>query len=117
MPNEALDQLLRYAKQAEAIREEVQADDLAAITIGGAALRSAHPNRARGTRLVRLMLDGLRPVTEGSTFRDAPALQRHGTEEHCVECGTRLRIRSTGRPPRYCGPTCRQRARRRRAAG
>ncbi|RKT86016.1 DNA-binding transcriptional regulator, AcrR family [Saccharopolyspora antimicrobica] len=115
--SEALDRLLRNAKQAGAVREEVRADDLAAIIIGGAALRSAHPNRARSTRLVRLMLDGLRTVTEDGRFRDTSAGQRHGTEECCVECGARLRSRSTGRPARYCGATCRQRARRRRASG
>jgi len=53
-------------------------------------------------------------------FRDTPSLQRHETAAHsvryCAECGARLRIRATGRPPRYCGPTCRQRARRRRIA-
>jgi hypothetical protein len=115
---EALDSLLRDAKQAGAIAGDVQTDDLAALTVGGAALRSAHRNRARGTRLVRQLLDGLRApaVTKTNAFRDAPSLRRHETAAHCVECGARLHIRATGRPPRYCGPTCRQRARRRRIA-
>jgi AcrR family transcriptional regulator len=116
---EALDRLLRNAKQAGAIAGDVQADDLAALAVGGAALRSAHRNRARGTRLIRLLLDGLRTpaVTETDAFRDTPAFRRHETAAHCVECGARLHLRATGRPPRYCGPTCRQRARRRRIAG
>lgn len=120
--HEALDRLLRDAKQAGAIRADVQADDLAALAVGGAALRSAHRDRARGTQFVRLLLDGLRPptVTKDGIFRDTPSLQRHETGAHsvryCAECGTRLRIQATGRPPRYCGPTCRQRARRRRVA-
>lgn len=116
--HEALDRLLHNAKQAGEIDADVRADDLAALAVGGAALRSAHRNRARGTRLVRLLLDGLRTpvVTESAVFRDASARRRHETGEHCVECGVRLRIRATGRPPLYCGPTCRQRARRRRIA-
>ncbi|WP_344855351.1 helix-turn-helix domain-containing protein [Amycolatopsis ultiminotia] len=120
--DEALDRLLHNAKQTGAIRADVQADDLAALAAGGAALRSAHRNQARGIRLVRLLLDGLRTpnVTKDVVFRDMPAVARHDTAvdsvQHCRECGARLRTRATGRPPRYCGATCRQRARRRRTA-
>ncbi|MEU8394316.1 helix-turn-helix domain-containing protein [Nonomuraea sp. NPDC048892] len=114
---EALEHLLHDAKRAGAIRADVRVEDLAALAVGGSALRAAHRDRARGTQLVRVLLDGLRTpaVTEPSTFRDTRALQRHETGAgHCVECGARLRARTTGRPARYCGPTCRQRARRRR---
>ncbi|MEQ4721314.1 helix-turn-helix domain-containing protein [Nonomuraea sp. B19D2] len=115
---EALERLLRDAKQAGAIRADVRADDLSALAAGGVALRSAHRDQARGTRLVRLMLDGLRTpaVTKAEPFHDSLYLPRHETTvpKYCAECGARLRVRATGRPPRYCGPTCRQRARRRR---
>ena len=112
----ALDGLLRNAKQAGAIRADVQVDDLSALVVGAAALRSAHKSRARGVRLVRLLVDGLRTptVTKLAKCRDTNSEPRHETDGHCVECGARLRIQPTGRPPRYCGPTCRQRARRRR---
>ncbi|WP_033431980.1 TetR/AcrR family transcriptional regulator [Saccharothrix syringae] len=117
--HEALDRLLRNAKRAGAVNADVRVDDLIALGVGGAALRSAHRDRARGTRLVWLLLDGLRaaPVTKDGSLRDTVPRDRHGTAGHCLECGTRLHVRATGRPPRYCGPTCRQRARRRRAAG
>lgn len=119
---EALDGLLRTAREAGAVRAELRADDLSALLAGAAALRSAHPSRTRGMRLVRVLLNGLRsePVTESAAFRDASGGRRHGTGAgpggvgHCVECGTRLRVRAAGRPPRYCGATCRQRAHRRR---
>ena len=114
---EALNGLLRTAQRAGAVRAELRADDLAALLAGATALRSAHPSRTRGMRLVRVLLDGLRsePVTEFAAFRDENGEPRHGTGAgHCVECGTRLRIRAAGRPPRYCGATCRQRAHRRR---
>lgn len=117
--HEALERLLHDAKRAGAIRADVRVEDLTALTVGAAALRAAHRDRARGTQLVRMLLDGLRTpaVTEPSAFRDPRALQRHETGGgHCVECGARLRARTTGRPARYCGPTCRQRARRRRVA-
>jgi AcrR family transcriptional regulator len=119
---EALDRLLHNAQQAGAIRADVRADDLAALAAGGAALCSAHRDRTRGIRLARLLLDGLRTrdVTKASVFRDIPAssLQRHETRtvRRCAECGVQLRVQPSGRPPRYCGPTCRQRARRRRIA-
>ena len=114
----ALERLLCEAKQAGAVRADVRADDLSALILGGAALRSAHRDPARGTRLVRLMLDGLRPaaVTKGDDFRDSAPPPGHETTgpRYCAECGTQLHVRATGRPARYCGPTCRQRAHRRR---
>jgi AcrR family transcriptional regulator len=118
----ALDRLLRDAKRAGAIRADVRADDLSALAAGGAALCSAHRDRDR-ERGMRLVLNGLRTpaVTKSAVFSDAPSRERHETAaramRHCEECGAPLRIRATGRPPRYCGPTCRQRARRRRIAG
>ena len=117
-----LERLLREAQDAGAVRADLRADDLAALAFGGAALCSAHRDRARGLRLARLLLDGLRipAVTKSAPFRDADLPARHGTAvpgaRHCEECGSRLRLQATGRPPRYCGAACRQRARRRRAA-
>ncbi|MGW0179582.1 TetR/AcrR family transcriptional regulator [Nocardia sp. NPDC003345] len=115
----ALERLLHNAKRAGAVAPDVQVADLTALTIGGAAIWSAHRNRARGARLVRQLLDGLRtvPVTEGSLFRDNSRPIGHetpGAAQLCAECGTRLPVRETGRPARYCGPTCRQRGHRRR---
>jgi AcrR family transcriptional regulator len=117
-----LERLLRDAQEAGAVRADLRADDLAALAFGGAALCSAHRDRARGLRLARLLIDGLRipPVTKSTSFRDADASAGHGTAvagpRHCEECGSRLRRQATGRPARYCGPACRQRARRRRIA-
>jgi AcrR family transcriptional regulator len=114
---EALDRMLRKAKQAGAVAGDVDAEDLTAVIVGGAALRSAHRDRARGIRLVRALLDGLRAptVTEAVEFRDADDGGSHETA-WCAECGAPLPARTSGRPARYCGPTCRQRGRRRRLA-
>jgi AcrR family transcriptional regulator len=120
--DEALARLLRDAKQAGTVRADVQADDLTALVIGGAALCAAHRDRARAMRLVRLLLNGLRTpaVTKPAAFSYTPPGERHqtaaGPVRHCEECGATLPVRATGRPPRYCGPTCRQRARRHRIA-
>jgi AcrR family transcriptional regulator len=118
-----LERLLRDAKQAGAVRADLRADDLSALAFAGAALCSAHHDRARGLRLARLLLDGLRApaVTKPAPLRDRGPAARHETAvrgaRNCEECGTTLRLQATGRPPRYCGAACRQRARRRRMAG
>ncbi|MBL7253136.1 TetR/AcrR family transcriptional regulator [Paractinoplanes lichenicola] len=107
----AQQRLLGNAIRAGVVRRDVRADDLAALIAGGAALRSAHPDRARGSRLVHALLASV--VTKEPTFRDSTRDRGHETTA-CQECGAALQPRPTGRPPSYCGPTCRQRARRRR---
>lgn len=112
---QALDELLRAAQRAGGVRTDISADDVTALTIGCATIRAAHRDRDGGSRMVRLALESLRSpvsVTEGQVFRDGHGGLR--TASRCEECGTRLAARPTGRPARYCGATCRQRARRRR---
>ncbi|MFE4961591.1 TetR/AcrR family transcriptional regulator [Streptomyces sp. NPDC056660] len=116
---QTLDELLRAAQQAGGVRTDVSADDVAALTVGCATIRAAHRDPSSGTRMVRLTLESLRspaPVTEGrvfrDTFRDTPGTLH--AAPRCEECGARLEARSTGRPARYCGAACRQRAHRRR---
>lgn len=112
---QALDDLLGAAQRAGGVRTDVSADDVAALTVGCATIRAAHRDRNGGTRMVRLALESLRTpsyVTQGRGFRDAPGTLH--AVARCEECGVRLEARSTGRPARYCGATCRQRAHRRR---
>jgi AcrR family transcriptional regulator len=112
---QALDELLRAAQRAGGVRTDVSADDVAALTVGCATIWAAHRDRNGGTRMVRLTLESLRSpasVTEWRVFRDMPGTLH--AAPRCEECGSRLDARSTGRPARYCGATCRQRARRRR---
>lgn len=112
---EALARLLLHAQRSGAVRADVRAEDLSALIAGGAAVRTSHRSSAGGVRLVRLLLDGLL-LTKPGELRDRQGSGGHGTPVGaCVECGTRLRPRATGRPARYCGPTCRQRAHRRTA--
>ncbi|CAN3985081.1 TetR/AcrR family transcriptional regulator [Kitasatospora purpeofusca] len=111
--------LLDAAQRAGGVRPDLGPDDVVALTLGCAAMLTAHHDRAAGLRLVRLTLDGLRPpgpaVTEGRSFRDSRSL-RHGAAPGCEACGAALVVHPTGRPARYCGAACRQRARRRRLA-
>lgn len=116
----AMERLLSDAKQVGAIRVDVRVEDLSALAVGGIALRSVHGDPARSALLERLLLNGLSPaaVTKPESLRDASGSARHETAvpTYCLECGTKLSVRVTGRQPRYCGPTCRQRAHRRRPA-
>ncbi|MFF4041175.1 TetR/AcrR family transcriptional regulator [Streptomyces sp. NPDC001816] len=112
---QALDELLRAAQQVGGVRIDVSADDVAALTVGCATIRGAHRDRNGGTHMVRLTLESLRSpgsVTEGRVFRDVPGTPH--AAPRCEQCGAWLDARPTGRPARYCGATCRQRARRRR---
>ncbi|MEV6761466.1 helix-turn-helix domain-containing protein [Streptomyces sp. NPDC051105] len=113
--SQALDQLLRAAQHAGGVRTDVNTDDVTALTVGCATIRAAHHDRNGGTRMVRLALESLRApsfVTQGPVFRDSPGTLHAASR--CEECGAQLEARSTGRPARYCGATCRQRAHRRR---
>ncbi|MEV4760909.1 helix-turn-helix domain-containing protein [Micromonospora sp. NPDC049559] len=110
--------LLHAAQRAGGVRADVGPDDVGALTVGCAATLAARRDRAAGLRLVQTTLDGLRPsatVTERPVFRDGLGVGR-GAVACCAECGAALTVRPTGRPVRYCGATCRQRARRRRLA-
>jgi AcrR family transcriptional regulator len=109
--NQVLAELLEDAQRAGGVRADLRPDDIAALMVGCAAMVGAHHDRVVGERLIQLVLDGLRPsVTEQRRLRDT------NTGTRCAECAAPLQARTTGRPARYCGPTCRQRARRRRDA-
>ncbi|MFF8770643.1 TetR/AcrR family transcriptional regulator [Kitasatospora sp. NPDC015120] len=106
--------LLHAAQRAGGVRPDVDPEDVLALTAGCVSTLTARHDRPAGLKLVHLTLDGLRPctpVTKARPFRDDPQAPC------CAECGTGLTARPTGRPIRYCGPTCRQRAHRRRLAG
>ncbi|WP_055588397.1 TetR/AcrR family transcriptional regulator [Streptacidiphilus griseoplanus] len=116
---QVLTALLHAAQRAGGVRADIGPDDVVSLTVGCASMLTARRDRAAGLRLVRLTLDGLRTpgsVTEQQSFRDSPGVRRE-TGAGCAECGAALTVRATGRPMRYCGATCRQRARRRRLAG
>ncbi|MFJ6623271.1 TetR/AcrR family transcriptional regulator [Kitasatospora sp. NPDC091335] len=115
---QVLTALLHAAQRAGGVRADIGPDDVSALTAGCASTLAARRDRPAGRRLVQLTLDGLRPapaVTEQRAFRDGGV--GRGDAGCCVECGAALTVRPTGRPVRYCGATCRQRAHRRRLAG
>ncbi|MFI7276774.1 TetR/AcrR family transcriptional regulator [Streptomyces sp. NPDC049879] len=115
---QVLTALLHAAQRAGGVLDGIGPEDVLALTVGCASTLAAHPDRPAGLRLVRLTLDGLRPsadVTERHAFRDGGVRQE--AVARCEDCGAALTVRPVGRPVRYCGAACRQRARRRRLAG
>ncbi|MER5350935.1 TetR/AcrR family transcriptional regulator [Kitasatospora sp. NPDC002551] len=115
--------LLHAAQRAGGVRADLTPGDVVALTVGCVSTLTARRDRSAGLKLVRLTLDGLRSttsVTKHPPFRDGCGETVTTCGESvttCEECGAALTARTTGRPGRYCGATCRQRARRRRLAG
>jgi AcrR family transcriptional regulator len=104
--DQVLARLLREAQRTGAVRPDVSAAEVLTLVIGCAVMH----RRDREGALVRRVLGTLAPgdatVTE-DRFRDGTV---------CAVCGAALRPAPTGRPARYCGAACRQRAHRRRTA-
>ncbi|MFC4117934.1 TetR/AcrR family transcriptional regulator [Nonomuraea zeae] len=135
----ALGTLLDRAQRAGAVRPDVDSADVRTLLSGCLAMEGRR-NGAPG-RATALVLDGLRPAPADGrpplppVTKALPKLSRNSTgadggdardgangsgEEdgpRCRQCGRHLRPSRTGRPARFCGPACRQKAHRRRTAG
>ncbi|WP_026402093.1 TetR/AcrR family transcriptional regulator [Actinomadura rifamycini] len=110
---DALDVLLRRAAEAGAVRGDVNVHEVRTLVNGCMAMerfrRAAVPPR----RITALALDALRPdVTKPSN--ETKVSRKVGA---CEICDRPLASSRTGRPARYCGPACRQKAHRRRTRG
>ncbi|GAA4621875.1 hypothetical protein GCM10023196_011930 [Actinoallomurus vinaceus] len=123
----ALAALLERAQRAGAVRADVTVDDVQRLARGCIGMEQEGPS-GRATAIV---CDGLRsarlehpadlpPVTKQAreARNESPpeaARARPATKTaHCAECGAPIETARTGRPPRFCGGACRQKAHRRR---
>ena len=115
--------LLDRAQAAGVVRSDVTAAEVQALLVGCAAMEQRHRGRAGGAgitagALTAVVCDGLRTeraVTKvGDETLGESAGQRHGTAR-CEMCGAPVPAARTGRPARFCGAACRQKAHRRRA--
>ena len=112
----ALAALLARAQGTGQIRAELDVADVRALVLGAATASRAREG-ARSAHLVDLVA--------GTLVRDETspdATERYETPSvtgipdlRCAECGTPLHASPTGRPARYCGASCRQRAYRKRS--
>ncbi|MFI6765711.1 TetR/AcrR family transcriptional regulator [Streptomyces sp. NPDC050355] len=111
--DEALEALLARAQQAGAVRKDVGITDLRALLVGCLSMEqataAANPGSAAQGRMTALMCDALRV---GPAVTKLPPEARNRHESRCEVCGTALAVARTGRPARFCGGTCRQKAHR-----
>jgi AcrR family transcriptional regulator len=131
--------LLAGAQRAGAVRADVAAADVSALIAGCLVAVRQRGDATRPARLATLLCAGL-PAPGGAPLPDwatvtklwpteaEPAADRHETSHEtrpatghesrqesgrlCATCGWPITVARTGRPARFCGPTCRQRAHR-----
>ncbi|MET9292157.1 TetR/AcrR family transcriptional regulator [Streptomyces sp. NPDC003077] len=131
---EALGVLLRRAQEAGAVRKDVLVTDVRTLLIGCVSMERRRPlplgspSEARANasdgeggaspaigvpgRMTALMCDGLRPGRGVTKLPDRTPIRN---ETRCGVCGEPVPPARTGRPARYCGGSCRQKAHRTRA--
>lgn len=118
-----LGELLGAAQAAGAVRTDVDVDDVHALIAGAASVRMDRPPGKRCIDLCGIIADGLRADVMKLGARIGPrdeteAMERNETPavHTCAECGGPIAPAGTGRPAKYCGAACRQKAHRRRKA-
>ncbi|MFF4603905.1 TetR/AcrR family transcriptional regulator [Streptomyces sp. NPDC001339] len=111
--DDALETLLGRAQQAGAVRKDVGIADLRALLAGCLAMerarRGAEPEGGPDGRMTALMCDALRPMP---AITKLPSRPGNRNETRCAMCGAAMTVARTGRPARYCGGACRQKAHR-----
>lgn len=111
--DEALEVLLRRAQEAGAVRQDVGIADLRALLVGCLSMERAVSGAGSGDaapgRMAALMCDALR-TERAVTELNAGPVKRN--ESRCGACGAEFAAARTGRPARYCGGACRQKAHR-----
>lgn len=117
-----LGELLQRAQRAGEVREDLELRDVLALLPGFVGMATSLGSAERARHLAELMWDGLRPdVKRNPADRDETRSSRdlrnetlaHSsdeTERRCPVCGDIIEVAETGRPPKYCGPACRQKS-------
>ncbi|MFH8556040.1 TetR/AcrR family transcriptional regulator [Streptomyces celluloflavus] len=110
---EALGVLLVRAQQAGAVRMDVGLDDVRALLAGCLSMERRRMGAGGSTgvpgRMTALMCEGLRARRDVTKL---PVHEPEHNETRCAVCGGPVTVARTGRPARYCGGACRQKAHR-----
>ncbi len=121
---QALGILLTRAQEAGEVRRDVDLADVRALLLACLSMERRRGAGAVPGRGVTLLCDSLRPgphVTKlpvaEKNARKARNPRHTRNETGCAMCGTPVSTARTGRPARYCGGACRQKAHRERARG
>ncbi|MBZ4323734.1 TetR/AcrR family transcriptional regulator [Streptomyces huiliensis] len=107
---EALSVLLGRAQLAGAVRRDVMLDDVLALLLGCLSMEQRRGPHGAPGRMTALACDALRPGRSVTKLPAQGAIRRN--ETGCPVCGAALPAARTGRPARYCGGACRQKAHR-----
>ncbi|MFC8716688.1 TetR/AcrR family transcriptional regulator [Kitasatospora sp. NPDC057198] len=140
----ALDELLIRAQATGTIRADLDAADLRALVVGAATAERTRADNDRPGRITALLASVLlaEGAAGGTAVTKPPAAgpERNGSNEtfryvdadgttpgtvpgtapgavRCEVCGRPVAAARTGRPARFCGAACRQKAHRLRRAG
>ncbi|MFJ8675911.1 TetR/AcrR family transcriptional regulator [Streptomyces sp. NPDC093589] len=118
----ALHVLLVRAQEAGAVREDVELGDVHALLVGCMSMERQRSGSGSSVtapgRMTALMCDGLRADRAVSRTPTAPVTKltpagaENRNETGCAVCGRPVAAARTGRPARYCGGACRQKAHR-----
>ncbi|WP_033036944.1 TetR/AcrR family transcriptional regulator [Streptomyces monomycini] len=107
---EALGVLLVRAQEAGGVRKDVGLEDVLALLVGCLSMeRRQVTSGAPQGRMTSLMCDGLRA---GKGVTKLPRQVQNRNETPCEVCGDPVPLARTGRPARFCGGACRQKAHR-----
>ncbi|HEY1180127.1 MAG TPA: hypothetical protein VGF17_28550 [Phytomonospora sp.] len=112
--------LLTAAQSSGAVRDDVDTMDVHALIWGAAQIEAARRDTGRDRHLTRVIAEGLRadvtkPLPVGDLRNETP---QGGCDETspgaavCAQCGKPIEPSRTGRPARFCGAACRQKAHR-----
>ncbi|MGW9075370.1 TetR/AcrR family transcriptional regulator [Streptomyces kronopolitis] len=110
---EALEVLLSRAQKAGEVRQDVGIADVRALLVGCLSMERARAGSGAGGgvqgRMTALMCEALQSE-RSVTKLPSDVAKRNGAR--CEVCGAVLTTAPTGRPARYCGGACRQKAHR-----
>lgn len=109
----ALHTLLTRAQKSGDVRKDVDTEDVMALLFGCLSMERRRGAGAPAGRMTVLMCDSLRAGRRGNVTK-LPVGGVSRNETGCVVCGEPVGGARTGRPARYCGGACRQRAHRER---
>lgn len=134
----ALAELLTHAQRGGGIRDDIDAADVRALVVGSVMMERIRGDVDAPGRMIALVSDTLSADRPAATppalvvtklqskadFHNEPArpeLLRNETAEteaakRCEICGKPVHATRQGRPARFCGAACRQKAYRRRHA-
>ncbi len=115
-------ELLERAQRVGAVRGDIDVRDVMALPPAFVAMAMSIGSPERAQRMAAMLCEGLRPgsirnadagnETEpaGVNSNETGGVSSDETARRCPVCGGPIAPAGTGRPPKFCGAACRQKA-------